>query len=841
VNTTRAASPVAPDTRAHLLDAVREASAARYETLGELGPSARSVMAYLAREKSDRALSILLLERDPMSPIGEDRYTIAEANELDDRVPTLGITCDACQAPLATWAARCGVCGGEVVGTPDDPAVVRRLAQVYSALLGSMPRPGGGSIYFARQGDGLVALRLMTTGETAEPFKLAATPVDPTRAPMLPTPPAAPRTPDMTGATRRSKPTVSVATGTTRVCAQCGAEYPADQRFCPTDGSPLRSKTGGTGIIGEIIAERYHVVKALGEGGMGQVYLAEQVKMRRMCALKVMRPQLAHDPDAVRRFGAEAENASRIAHPNVAAIYDFGETPEGLVYLAMEFVDGPSLASMLARERVMPPGRVATIGKQVADALSAAHELGIVHRDLKPDNVMIVRAKDGTERVKVVDFGIAKAMADGRTQMTRTGFVLGTPAYMSPEQISGDKLDGRSDLYSLGCMLFEMLTGQSPFSGPTGEIVLHRRLTEEAAKVRTLSPDCPKNLDSVITRLLSRRVDDRFQHAAEVSETLDECIDEDDRRGTRPKTPIHSKATIVMNKAGATTVVHATKRAATTKRKAQAKAQPNYLLWGGIAAAVVIAVGGVIAWRTLSKPVPAPTTVAQAPAPSASQSQSLPSQSSPSQSAATQGPSATDSTPDTQAAATPPKASVAPSTPSKSAPKKQPAKEKPTPTHSAPVVATTPLPAPSQPAPQPQQQVVQQPAPITPPAVTPPPAAAPVVDLAAEVGHANQVVKDYVYALNDKNINRMKQLYPTMPGALESGLRALTANATDFSALMTTPPNASVLGDAGDTEFAYQLTFSTPAQGKSSPSFRYHAALAKQGGLWQIKSLTLLR
>ena len=803
-------------------------------------------MAYLVRQKSDRALSVLLLERDPMSTIGEDRYTLAEANELDDRVPTLGITCDACQAPLATWAARCGVCGGEVVGTPDDPAVVRRLAQVYSALLGSMPRPGGGSIYFAREGDGLVALRLMTTGETAEPYKLAATPVDPTRAPMLPTPPAAPRTPDMTGATRRSKPTVSVATPakTTRVCAQCGAEYPSDQRFCPTDGSPLRSKTGGTGIIGEIIAERYHVVKALGEGGMGQVYLAEQVKMRRMCALKVMRPQLATDADAVRRFGAEAENASRIAHPNVAAIYDFGETPEGLVYLAMEFVDGPSLASMLARERVMPSGRVATIGKQVADALSAAHELGIVHRDLKPDNVMIVRAKDGTERVKVVDFGIAKAMADGRTQMTRTGFVLGTPAYMSPEQIAGDKLDGRSDLYSLGCMLFEMLTGQSPFSGPTGEIVLHRRLTEEAAKVRTLSPDCPKNLEGVITRLLSRRVDDRFQHAAELSEALDECIDEDDRRGTRPKTPIHSKATIVMNKAGATKVIHATARAATTKRKAQRKAQPNYLMWGGIAAAVVIAVGGVIAWRTLSKPAPAPNTVAQASVPSTSQSSSpSPSQSSPSLSAASQAPSAAQPTPDTQAAATPPQATVAPSTPSKSAPKKQPAKEKPTPTRPAPVVATTPPPATFQPAPQPQpqqqvvqQQVVQQPAPIT-----PPPAAAPVVDLAAEVGHANQVVKDYVYALNDKNINRMKQLYPTMPGALETGLRALTANATDFSAAMTTLPNASVLGDAGDTEFAYQLTFSTPAQGKSSPSFRYHAALAKQGGVWQIKSLTLLR
>jgi serine/threonine-protein kinase len=784
------------------------------------------MMAYLARQKSDRALAVLLLERDPTSAIGEDRYTLAEATELDDRVPTLGVTCDACQAPLATWAARCGVCGGEVVGTPDDPAIVRRLAQVYSALLGSMPRPGGGNVYFAREREALIALRLMSTGDAAEPHKLAATPIDPTRPPMIPTPPPAPKTPDMTGATRRSKPTVSVATPTMRVCPHCAAEYPSDQRFCPTDGTPLRSKTGSGGIIGEIIAERYHVVKALGEGGMGQVYLAEQVKMRRMCALKVMRPALATDPDAVRRFGAEAENASRIAHPNVAAIYDFGETPEGLVYLAMEFVDGPSLASILARERVLPPGRVAAIAKQVADALSAAHELGIVHRDLKPDNVMIVRTKDGAERVKVVDFGIAKAMADGRTQMTRTGFVLGTPAYMSPEQISGDKLDGRSDLYSLGCMLFEMLTGQSPFSGPTGEIVLHRRLTEEAQKVRTLSPDCPKSLDNVITRLLSRSVDERFQNAAELSEALSECIDEDDRRGTRPKTPIHSKATIVMNKAGAPTVVHATTRAAPKRKpKAKAKSQPNYMLWGIVAGVVVLGAVGVLAMRMLAKPAPtvaqAPTTVAQAP------TQVAPP---PSQPAVVPAPAPT---PDTQAAVAPPVEK-----PAKALPKKQPVQEKPakTPVRPQPApVAATPPPTLPQPAPQAQQQVAQQPAPVT------PAAPAPAIDLATEVRHANDVVNQYVAALNAKDINRMKQLYPTMPAALESGLRALTSNATDFSATMTTPPNASVLGDAGDTDFGYSMSFFIPSQGKSNPSFRYHAALARQGSTWQIKSLTLVR
>jgi len=831
VNTTRAASTVAPDTRAQLLDAVREASAQRYELLGELGPSARSVMAYLARQKADRSLAVLLLERDPMSSIGEDRYTIAEVTELEDRVPTLGITCDACQAPLVTWAARCGVCGGEVVGTPDDPTVVRRLATAYSALLGSMNRPGGGSVYFARQGDALVALRLMATGDTAEPYKLAATPIDPMRAPMLPTPPAAPKTPDMTGATRRSKPTVTIPAAAMRVCPHCNGEYPSDQRFCPTDGTPLRSKTGGGGIIGEIIAERYHVVKALGEGGMGQVYLAEQVKMRRMCALKVMRPALATDPDAVRRFGAEAENASRIAHPNVAAIYDFGETPEGLVYLAMEFVDGPSLASMLARERIMAAGRVATIGKQVADALSAAHDLGIVHRDLKPDNVMVVQGKDGTERVKVVDFGIAKAMTDGRTQMTRTGFVLGTPAYMSPEQISGDKLDGRSDLYSLGCMMFEMLTGQSPFSGPTGEIVLHRRLTEEAPKVRAVKPEVPKSLDSVLTRLLSRRVDDRFQSAVELSEALDECI-EDDAEGVRPQTPAHSKATIVMSKGGATTVVRGGTRpaAAPTKRRARAKAKPNYLLYGIVAAVVVLGAGGFVAWQMLSKPAPAPApvTVAQAPAPATS----APAPSQPTTAAATPTPTPT---PDTQVAAAP-----AVEKPAKAPPKKPQPKP-------APVVVKTPTPPPQQvvqqPAPQPQPVVQAPPPVVTPAPAAPTPApAAPTIDLAAEVRHANDVVVQYVSALNAKDINRMKQLYPTMPGALESGMRALTSSASDFSATLTVPPNASVLGDAGDTDFGYSMSFYTSSQGKSNPSFRYHAALARDAsGTWHIKSLTLVR
>ena len=177
-----------------------------------------------------------------------------------------------------------------------------------------------------------------------------------------------------------------------KICPTCGTEYPSDERFCPRDGSALRALDGGAELIGSIIADRYHVVKKLGEGGMGRVYLAEHVKMGRMSAVKVMNRRMALDPDAISRFNREAANASRISHPNVAAIYDFGETREGLIYLAMEFVEGDSLSTLVEQNGALPARRAATIAAQAAEGLAAAHELGIVHRDLKPDNIMIARA-----------------------------------------------------------------------------------------------------------------------------------------------------------------------------------------------------------------------------------------------------------------------------------------------------------------------------------------------------------------------------------------------------------------------------------------------------------------
>ena len=302
-----------------------------------------------------------------------------------------------------------------------------------------------------------------------------------------------------------------------KICPVCSTEYADEVRFCPNDGQTLRSSSPGTDLVGQVLADRYHVVRKLGEGGMGQVYLAEHVKMGRKSAIKVMSPSMVHDPDAVARFNREAANASRISHPNVCAVYDFGETPEGLIYLAMEFIEGEPLTELLAREGELPVARAGAIFLQVADALQAAHDLGIVHRDLKPDNVMLSRGRDGTDIVKVVDFGIAK-MVGGRDnqKVTKTGLVVGTPEFMSPEQLAGDPVDGRSDLYALALVFFKMLTGELPFAGTTAQDTMVQRLTDEPARLAEVRPDLrfPPGLQVTLDTALARSPGDRYQSTA---------------------------------------------------------------------------------------------------------------------------------------------------------------------------------------------------------------------------------------------------------------------------------------------------------------------------------------
>jgi serine/threonine-protein kinase len=304
-----------------------------------------------------------------------------------------------------------------------------------------------------------------------------------------------------------------------KVCPQCGTEYETSARFCPSDGTSLRPK-GSDSLIGRVMAERYHILKRIGEGGMGRVYLGEHVKMNRQCAIKVMSPALVNDHESAARFAREASNAARIIHPNVAAVFDYGES-EGLVYLVMEYVQGEALARILAREAPLSVDRALDLARQIADGLGAAHELGIVHRDLKPDNILVSRNKADKEVAKVVDFGIAKAIQENAGDaLTRTGLVIGTPEFMSPEQLLGDPIDARSDLYALGCILHLMLTASPPFAAATREQMIKRRLSEEAPHIQHLDPGLPDSLDRIVNRLLARSPADRYGSAAEVRDAL---------------------------------------------------------------------------------------------------------------------------------------------------------------------------------------------------------------------------------------------------------------------------------------------------------------------------------
>ena len=319
---------------------------------------------------------------------------------------------------------------------------------------------------------------------------------------------------------------------TTKICTQCGTEYDLSQKFCPADGSPLRLQSPDDPLIGQMVAERYQILSLIGEGGMGRVYLAEHVRMGRKSAVKVINPALATTADAISRFNREAANACKINHPNVAQVYDFGEMADGTLYLAMEFIDGETLDSVVAREGSLPPARAAQITKQVADALFAAHHLGIVHRDLKPENVMVARHLDGSDWVKVVDFGIAKTvqrdgMEGGSQTVTTAGVSLGTPEYMSPEQLAGERLDHRTDIYSLGLVLFNMLTGELPYPKLTSKETLVRRLTSPPRSLADVRPDVawPRALQDVLNRALTSEVGDRYDNVAEFGRAVVRAVE----------------------------------------------------------------------------------------------------------------------------------------------------------------------------------------------------------------------------------------------------------------------------------------------------------------------------
>ncbi len=289
-----------------------------------------------------------------------------------------------------------------------------------------------------------------------------------------------------------------------RVCPQCKLKYPSDKSACFVDGARLvdiRDPRIGTNIAG-----RYSLEDVLGEGGMATVYRAKNRVNDRPCAIKVMNPELAHNQVIQERFRREAKAAQKIAHPNIIEILDQGETADGSMYLVMELLEGQTLAELMERGKV-PVERTLPILIQVARALARAHDLEVIHRDLKPENIYLAEGPDGSEVVKLLDFGIARSMQDAR--LTGSGEVFGTPQYMAPERIMSTEAGPAADLYAIGVMMFEMLTGKLPFEATDAATFFVKHLKEPPPSLRSIDPSIPEALDRLCLELLAKEPADR--------------------------------------------------------------------------------------------------------------------------------------------------------------------------------------------------------------------------------------------------------------------------------------------------------------------------------------------
>ena len=345
-------------------------------------------------------------------------------------------------------------------------------------------------------------------------------------------------------------------------CPACGSTYPDDAKFCTRDGSRLVGLTPpigtpavaaptpsgadarpttaparnepqpgaagpGGSLVGNVLDGRYRVERKVGEGGMSFVYLATDVATGQRYAIKVLSAALSQDANAMARLRREASLGMRLAHPNVCHIMRLGETEAGLVYVVMPFVEGEILSDRTHRLGHVSLADTSRFVTDMAEGLHVAHQLKIVHRDLKPENIMICQRPDGTEYAVVMDFGLAKERkAEGELQkLTATGIILGTPEFMSPEQLRGRPLDPRTDIYSLGLMVYEMLTGKLPFQGRTQQEMMIARLRSDPIPLRKARPelDLPEGVERVLNKAMARQPEDRYQSAPEFAQAFTEA------------------------------------------------------------------------------------------------------------------------------------------------------------------------------------------------------------------------------------------------------------------------------------------------------------------------------
>jgi len=338
-----------------------------------------------------------------------------------------------------------------------------------------------------------------------------------------------------------------------RFCTACSLKTEETGRFCPECGHALidlaRAETetsdppgdsSAARLVGRVIDGQYELQGIIGGGSFGTVYRGRQLGLDRPVAVKVPTHEIASDPVMAKRFAREARSAARIQHPGVVAIYGVGELVDGRPYLVMELVDGAPLDKILESGPIAPD-RALKIARSIASALSETHAADVVHRDLKPTNIMWRRDRNGDDRITLVDFGIA-VCKPGNADATRltAGGLIGTPHYMSPEQAHGEAVDARADLYALGCLLHELVTGSPPFDGSGFEVLL-AHLGRPAPPPSEKNPAVPASIDHICQELMHKKPDDRPQHANEVVAMIDDALAELVGQGTQAPMPAKKK------------------------------------------------------------------------------------------------------------------------------------------------------------------------------------------------------------------------------------------------------------------------------------------------------------
>lgn len=341
-------------------------------------------------------------------------------------------------------------------------------------------------------------------------------------------------------------------------CPKCGNLNVRPDTFCSQCGTritrtPQTSETqvwtpGQGWAAGQVIEQKYRIDGEIGAGGMGSVFRATRLMIGDAVALKILHPEQLRDPSMAERFRREAQAAAKLKHPNAVTIYDFGVAGDGTVYLVMELAEGRTLRSLIKGGGPIEPAAAAVIITQVCSALEEAHRHNIVHRDIKPDNIMVQETEEGI-RAKVLDFGIARMRTIGATaQLTQAGSVLGTPHYMSPEQCMGQELDHRSDIYSLGVVLFEMLAGVVPFNSPTSSAVIIQHVSQAPPPLRVLNVSISPELEAVVLRALAKAPEERPQSAKAFAEEVNQALESRvaPKRTAAPAMPVPAAETTAM-------------------------------------------------------------------------------------------------------------------------------------------------------------------------------------------------------------------------------------------------------------------------------------------------------